>query len=117
MSAWQDGFKVVRCANGRYYSVIAHWDLSCLRYQVGKETKPLPKCGPLAVFDNLADAIGFRLSSSRYKETTIFRCWYTRSRQSYLYITDKHYHFTAVSLPQGTVLATRVIIVEEVHNV
>jgi hypothetical protein len=116
MSAWKNGFKVVRCVNRRYFSAIGNYNQSNLRYQIGKETKPLPKCGPLAIFATLKDAEDFKSNPMRAGCTRIFRCWYTKSRQSCLFVGDGCHHLVAASLPQGTVLATRVIIVEEVSN-
>jgi hypothetical protein len=119
MSTWQDGFKVVyRGYDNDLLSAISTISKCCLRYEIGIETKPLPRCGPLAAFSTLKAAQCFivHLSPNLRVNRRIYRCRYTRSRQRELYVTYGKARITAIDIPQDTVFATRVIITEEDHT-
>jgi len=54
------GYKIVSVWNGKYYSCSASPDdYECVKYIIGKTTKPRRHCGPLCVFPTLRQAKKF----------------------------------------------------------
>ena len=51
------GYKIVSVWNGKYYSWMAYpGEYGCVKYIIGKTSKPRSGCGPLCVFSTLKKA-------------------------------------------------------------
>ena len=60
------GYKIVSVWNGKYYSWTASPDdYECVKYTIGKTSKPRSGCGPLCVLPTLKRAKEFVLDSDR----------------------------------------------------
>ena len=89
-------------------------------YTPYKWTSPLPSCGPLAVFDNLDNAMAwvtrclYLPSIAHYK---LFTCEYRRSIAKSLWTTHQGTKFLEVKsihLPYGTQCASAIKLLEEI---
>jgi len=110
------GYKIVsiqNCFGTPYYASYSMYGGSRVFYEVGKEAKPHPGCGPLAVFSTLELACSF--SGARCYQAfgdlfAIWKCEYTPSKE----ISVWSHHSEKWNLPEGTVLADSVILLERV---
>ena len=104
------GYKVVFVWYGRYYSWTATPDdHECIKYIIGKTSKPRPGCGPLCVFSNLRNA---RETASIFtdKRCAILKVRFVPSKEKCAWT-----HHTSTSkdeLNDGTILADSVTPVE-----
>lgn len=110
---WKTGWKVViknplrydyfSCNTSYFYSV---------RYGVGLESVPQPECGPLAVFNSLANAKDFCIQRYIPSQLYIAKCQYIKDNKSQNLWTP--YGKRRVdTLPKGTTLAQKVKLIEE----
>ena len=108
---YKKGYKVV-CQNGLKYPLESACELEAIvEYGIGLISKPLPGCGPLAVFGALDDAVRFAMMSQRYLR--VYSCRYTPSKKDY------QYNRCGKSWPEnscGTILATTVELIEEIKQ-
>ena len=85
-------------------------------YKVGKWTKRPKGCGPLAVFDTYEQAKEFLGYYDDFLQREIYSCKYRRSTDTCFWYTGKH-SFTSTSdgIPDGTVFANRVKLLEQIE--
>jgi len=106
------GFKVV----SRIHSIFRSAFIGNLRYEINKWTnRPEGNYGPLAAFDRLCDVEQFLANNiGLAREWVVFLCEYIESEERYLY--SPHGSMKGNMLPHGTVLADKVKLIKEVHN-
>jgi hypothetical protein len=111
---WKKGFKVLSENKG---SLFSFHPLCRIRYQKRKFNKPLPECGPLAVFDQLHTTLAFvssQNSISRFHQNIVIsRCKYKPykgNRGDYLWFNSKKTSEIKYELPVGTRLADCVVL-------
>lgn len=95
-----------------------------VEYKRGAWAQPDERCGPLCVFDSLPEALLFAERGDR-----IWRCFYVPSRQDSVWVldvetigagTNEAFTFPMLfwnrlgNLPEGTVLADAVYLIDEV---
>jgi len=129
---FQQGFKVVREKNGRYYSALIDTKYATVEYKRNRRTYPFLLCGALTVFKKLKDALNF-YSKFRTRGLLIFECeymptnriclYYGRERCIKCYLTeyDKYISImlklSADELPPGTAEARWVRLLYPVEDV
>lgn len=92
-------------------------DHRSLEYFVGSETKPKNGDGPLALFNTRENAIkfvhNFCVSEEKYR---VYRCHYLESNRKKLYYMKENGKpiYSNFALPEGSVLAESVVLIEEV---
>jgi hypothetical protein len=120
------GYKIVRRENGGYYSYIIDREkyFGTVEYKVGEWVEPRDGCGPLAVFETLEDAREFLAGPYKHVESCTFKCKYEQSLQQEMrcysiYFLDPFQRgyleqcMTLFSAPEGSVLADKVMLLEE----
>jgi hypothetical protein len=83
-----------------------------VKYGIGEWVEPRMGNGPLAVFDNFKDAESFSVMDA----DRIFRCKYIPSKEKKLWYGDCGEEWECRSFLLGTVLADKVMLLEEVGN-
>jgi hypothetical protein len=114
MSKIENGYKVVRIGfYGGYYS-------HCrgdgeIQYKINEWVRPIKKRGPIAVFSNKEDATMF-LKGYGVRDSVLCTCKYVPSKRKSVWCFDNSYKSATPlrELPEGTVLADRVMITEEI---
>ena len=107
MEKYETGYKVVKKQS--LVSAIMQGKDYTLQYKVDKWVKPLKDNGPLCIFNTIEDAKNFKWDTH-----TIYECLYERSLERNVYIKNierKH----LLSLPEGTVLATKVKLMRRIR--
>ena len=100
------GYKIVRVWNGKYYSWIEYPDdHACVKYIIGKTSKPRSGCGPLCVFSKLRKAKNW-VNMFTDRKCIILRVQYVSSKGHSVWTHDES---TLIdTLLPGTVLANSV---------
>jgi len=119
IAQWEDGYKVLyRDKDGKLYSCSIPTSYK-LEYTVGKTTYPRPRCGPLAVFKELAQACWFIEWHNMHAFWVIHACKFVRSAEIepflYVDVTDGNWLRRPLNTcPEGTTLASRVKLLDKV---
>jgi hypothetical protein len=79
-------------------------------YKIGEETTPNERCGPLCIFSNLKNARKFMNVCGI--NSRIYKCQYNKSSYDQIWHKMNSRHIS--SLPEKTVLANSVTILEKV---
>jgi hypothetical protein len=112
-SDWKKGFKVLSENKG---SLVSFHPICRIRYQKRKVNKPLPECGPLAVFEQLGAALDFVSVQNRirqfHRNIVISRCKYKPYKNDcgHLWFNLKKTCEVKYDLPIGTRLADCVVL-------
>jgi hypothetical protein len=114
MDKEKKGYKVV--VYNKYAGYVSCSSPLELMYKVGKETKRPAGGGPLAVFNDKKKAQEFMRGMLLH--TKLFHCTYTPSENTYgvwfSVVGCRDYVIPLAELPNGTVLADSVTLLEEV---
>ncbi len=114
MSAFKRGFKVVGYERGQLRSWSAPNGMSERVYYVGRATYPAERCGPLAVFARLDDALAMLSGCGDPRRPDfVFECLYEQSRTwslSCLRSDGSVKWRGAKGLPEGTDFADCVVL-------
>ena len=118
------GYKICMVKDGKYISgLIPNFNGIMIRnnsveYKLNRCTKRNEGCGPLAVFDNIEDALSYpRRSAYDFKVNTkyvIFKCYYRESSDKMLWVNNKKVFKDYV--PDGTAFADTVNLKEIVKE-
>ena len=119
---YERGFKLVSVADDNTYWSWSSPATGEVEYKIGEWTMPLQGNGPLAVFDNMDNLLRFT-DPGAWHRNRIFEAEYIRSTEHALWIDYKYIHplerhipaigkVTRGDLPTGTVLASRVRLLE-----
>jgi len=104
-------YKGWKVTNYESYSCIINYAQGSVRYVKGKWTKPHRNNGPLAVFDNLNDALRFNEGM-----TDLHKCLYEKSEYTHMWYIDIYsgarIDWAGEQYPSGTSFASRVMIVD-----
>jgi hypothetical protein len=106
------GYKVVDVSTRRYFSAMEN--SAKVEYFIGKETKPIWGCGPLAVFSKLEDARAYMRLLSPNPRFVLFSCEYTPSKRQRFYRKSNMSASPPLNLlspPHGTEFADVVVLV------
>ena len=106
------GVKICTYRGGEYYSCFN--DGKVVGYKRNKWTRRPERCGPLAVFATLREAIDF-MGTTLDRGKTYLRCEYKESKEKMLYrkigsMTVEECHYA----PENTIFADKVKILEKV---
>jgi hypothetical protein len=124
----KDGYKVVRLNAEEQKLSFSSYSCAEVRYCENEWASPRRGCGPLAVFDNITNALNFiEYQLVPWKTLKIYKCKYVASNEKSLWFTwpgppampicprSLSWHRFR-SFPEGTVLADKVMITEEVKE-
>lgn len=104
------GYKVVSVWYGKYYSwTTTPSEHECVKYIIGKTSKPRPRCGPLCVFSSIKKAKGI-IDPNMDKYSAILKVRFVPSKEKCAWTP-----YTSTSkdeLNDGTILADSVTPVE-----
>jgi len=106
MGTYETGFKVVKKQS--LVSAIIQGKDCTLQYKVNKWIKSRKGCGPLCVFNTIENAKDFK-----WDNHTIYECLYEKSNEHKVYCGNEER--SIFSLPQGTVLATKVKLIRRIR--
>lgn len=113
----ETGFKVISKVDYKLYSFLERKGYR-IRYHRSKFESPLNKNGPLAVFKHYDDAIEFLEYWKDRTDLVIYSCVFERSKRTKQYINKYDeggwWLITNGTFPDGTVLADRVKLMEQV---
>lgn len=99
---WKKGWKVISI--GEHNKKISYIETDfAVSYRKNKIARPLPKCGPLAVFNYKKDAKSF--AGYLGKDTKIVPCLYLKSNNTRLWTPNEERHDF---FPFGTIFADAV---------
>ena len=110
-------YKVVRSENKKLVSVLIAWGV---RYIIGKKTVLRKNCGPLCVFETEDFAKNFCRHLIEDGSERVYKCKIKKSRKKHVWYTvDCGSSFfrsrsTIEKLPEGTILADEVTLLERV---
>lgn len=105
------GYKIVRKGDDGYFSAsLSVFSPGAVEYKVGQWTKPNIGCGPLALFDTKTNAKNFFLFTG--PPGKIFPAEYIPTRKTCLSIWKGTVTSKSL-LPPGTVLASKIRLMEE----
>jgi hypothetical protein len=109
------GYKVVRMGDYRS-SILTLFSCSMfgrgsIIYEINKEARPSPKCGPLCVFNSKIEAIKFILNEKN--DYLLFKCIYIPSIEHEVWVLNK-IATQLIFLPEQTRLASSVTLIKEI---
>jgi hypothetical protein len=112
MNNVKDGYKIVMrdCLGDNYSHCSGDGEV---RYKVGEWTKPIKKRGPLAVFADKENATMF-LKDFGIRDSILYECKYVPSKRKSMWCFVDSCKIVLKKLPEGTVLANRIMITEEI---
>jgi hypothetical protein len=106
------GYKVIVNCLGGHYESVAMFGIANVIYFVDKWVEPRMGNGPLAAFDTFEDAESFSVDTDM-----IFKCKYIPSKEKKLWYRGVGGRlFAKGDFPTGTVLADKVMLLEEIKN-
>ena len=106
MKKYETGYKVVKKQS--LVSAIIQGKDCALQYKVNKWIKSRKGCGPLCVFNTIENAKDFK-----WDNQTIYECLYEKSNEHKVYCGNGER--SIFSLPQGTILATKVELIRRIR--
>ena len=99
---WKKGWKVISIGDHNKRTSYVEDDFA-VSYRKNKIARPLPKCGPLAVFKYKSNAKDFACDLAEH--TRIVPCLYLKSNDDHLWTPNGH---ISTFFPTGTIFADAV---------